>query len=103
MMIATKSKKQSPHLDLAPLVQDIIRARKSQRLTQQQLADLAGVSRRTIVLIEAGGDCTLSTLGRMTTALGLQLGAHAQRLPDLDDITRENEILFSKLRSSQTG
>lgn len=86
---------------VAPIVQDIVRTRKAQKLTQQQVADLAGVSRRTIVLIESGGDCTLSTLHRICTALGLQINAHTQHLPDLDDITRENEMLFSKLRSPQ--
>jgi DNA-binding XRE family transcriptional regulator len=88
---------------LDPLIQDIVRTRKSQRLTQQQVADLAGVSRRTIVLIESGGDCTLSTLRRICTALGLQINAHTQHLPDLDDITRENELLFFKQRSSQNN
>ena len=85
----------SKHLDLDPLVQDIVVARKAQKLTQHQLAEMAGLSRRTIVLIESGGDCTLSTLRRLTTALGLQMQANKPRLPTLDDVTRENEILFS--------
>ena len=41
------------HVD--PLVQDFVNTRKDRKLTQQQLNDMAGVSRRTIVLIEAGG------------------------------------------------
>jgi DNA-binding XRE family transcriptional regulator len=41
------------HID--PLVQDFVNNRKDRKLTQQQLNDMAGVSRRTIVLIEAGG------------------------------------------------
>ena len=88
---------------LDPLIQDIVRTRKSQRLSQQQVANIAGVSRRTIVLIESGGDCTLSTLRRICTALGLQIKAHTQHVPDLDDVTRENEMLFSKLRSPQNN
>ncbi len=88
---------------LDPLIQDIVRTRKSQRLSQQQVANIAGVSRRTIVLIESGGDCTLSTLRRICTALGLQINAHTQHVPDLDDVTRENEMLFSKLRSPQNN
>lgn len=89
----------SKHLTLDPLVQDIVCARKLQKFTQQQLAEMAGLSRRTIVLIESGGDCTLSTLRRIATALGLEIRAHAQVLPTLDDVTRENEKLFSELRS----
>ena len=89
----------SKHLTLDPLVQDIVRARKLQKFTQQQLAEMAGLSRRTIVLIESGRDCTLSTLQRIATALGLEIRAHAQVLPTLDGVTRENEKLFSELRS----
>jgi hypothetical protein len=33
----------------------------------------------------------------------LQINAHTQHLPDLDDITRENEMLFFKQRSSQNN
>lgn len=93
----------SKHLTLDPLVQDIVRARKLQKFTQQQLAEMAGLSRRTIVLIESGGDCTLSTLRRIATALGLEIRAYAQELPTLDDVTRENEKLFSELRSLQNN
>ena len=84
-----------------PLIQDIVRARKSQRFTQGQLAEMSGVSRRTIVLIEAGGDCTLSTLHRVTAALGLRLTAQVKHVPTLDDVTRENEALFASTRSTQ--
>ena len=101
MQINTVPNIRSTHLDLDPLVQDIVVARKAQKLTQQQLAEMAGLSRRTIVLIESGGDCTLSTLRRLTTALGLQMQAKKPRLPTLDDVTRENEILFSKRYASQ--
>lgn len=101
MQINTVPNKRSTHLDLDPLVQDIVVARKAQKLTQQQLAEMAGLSRRTIALIESGGDCTLSTLRRLTTALGLQMQANKPRLPTLDDVTRENEILFSDRYASQ--
>ena len=84
-----------------PLIQDIVRARKSQRFTQGQLAEMSGVSRRTIVLIEAGGDCTLSTLQRVTAALGLRLTAQVKDVPTLDDVTRENEALCASTRSAQ--
>jgi len=82
------------HLD--PLVLDLVLSRKNQKLTQQKLADMAGVSRRTVVLIEAGGDCTLTTLRRLVTALGLETHVYKPRLPTLEDMTRENERLFAE-------
>jgi len=101
-MSITKSPKISSKIEHRdPLIQDIVRARKSQRITQGQLAEMSGVSRRTIVLIEAGGDCTLSTLQRVTAALGLRLTAQVKHIPTLDDVTRENEALFASARSSQ--
>jgi DNA-binding XRE family transcriptional regulator len=96
----TPSHKPTKQRDLDELVRDIIAARKAQKLTQHQLAELAGLSRRTIVLIESGGDCTLSTLRRLTTALGLEMRAHTPRLPTLDDVTRENERLFAQARAT---
>ena len=95
--VATESK----HKHLAPLIQDLVRARKAQHFTQHQLAEMSGVSRRTIVLIEAGGDCTLSTLSRVASALGLQISAQTRYVPTLDDVTRENEALFSSMRVSK--
>ena len=101
-MSITKSLKISSKIEHRdPLIQDIVRARKSQRFTQSQLAEMSGVSRRTIVLIEAGGDCTLSTLQRVTAALGLRLTAQVKHIPTLDDVTRENEALFASARSAQ--
>ena len=96
----TPSNMRKKHHELDELVRDIIAARKAQKLTQLQLAELAGLSRRTVVLIESGGDCTLGTLRRITTALGLEMRAHTPRLPTLDDVTRENERLFAEARAT---
>jgi transcriptional regulator with XRE-family HTH domain len=93
----------SKQQDLDALVRDVVFARKHQKLTQQQLAMMAGLSRRTIVLIESGGDCTLSTLQRIATALGLEIRARTQALPTLEDVTRENEELFANQRSLQNN
>lgn len=84
--------------NLDPFIQDLVRERKAQHFTQNQLAEMSGVSRRTIVLIESGGDCTLSTLRRITSALGLQMTAQTRYVPTLDDVTRENEALFASMR-----
>jgi DNA-binding XRE family transcriptional regulator len=101
MSMHKKVTSESKHEHLAPLIQDFVRARKAQHFTQHQLAEMSGVSRRTIVLIEAGGDCTLSTLSRVASALGLQINAQTRYVPTLDDVTRENEALFSSMRASK--
>lgn len=102
MMSHTKRPKQTKYQDLDPLIIDLVAARKAQKLTQQGLADMAGLARRTIVLVESGGDCTLSTLRRLAIALGLQMRANKPRLPTLDDVTRENELLFSEAIAQKT-
>lgn len=99
----SNSHAKSKHQELDPLVRDFVNARKAQNFTQEQLAAMAGVSRRTIVLIEAGGDCTLGTLRRIATALGLEMQAYKPRLPTLDDLTRENETLFVEQRSDSNN
>ena len=43
-------------------------------MRQQEVADKAGISRRSLVSIEAGGDCTLSTLRGLCGALGIEIG-----------------------------
>jgi DNA-binding XRE family transcriptional regulator len=80
--------------DLDPLVASLVRARKSQSITQATLAQAAGVSRRTLIMIEAGGDCTLSTLRRLYTVLGMDMVARPYTTPTLDDVIRENEALY---------
>ncbi|MBC5765633.1 helix-turn-helix domain-containing protein [Ramlibacter albus] len=58
---------------LDPIVSELVRARKARGLSQQEVADKAGISRRALVAIEAGGDCTLSTLRGLCAALGVDL------------------------------
>jgi len=57
-----------------PIVAELLQARKSRGLRQQEVADKAGISRRSLVSIEAGGDCTLSTLRGLCAALGIEIG-----------------------------
>ena len=47
--------------------------RKAARLSIQKLADLCGVSRRTLEDIEARGDCRISTAYSICKALGCSL------------------------------
>lgn len=56
-----------------PIVAELFRARKKKGLRQQEVADKAGISRRSLVSIEAGGDCTLSTLRGLCSALGVDI------------------------------
>lgn len=80
----------------SPLIQALIDERKLQGLTQAQLSDLSGVSRRAINLIEAGGNCTLETLQRLYEATGLEASARRSRLT-LDEVVQETDAeLFGK-------
>ena len=56
-----------------PIVAELLRTRKFRGLRQQEVADKAGISRRSLVSIEAGGDCTLSTLRALCAALGVDI------------------------------
>ncbi|MCV0437945.1 MAG: helix-turn-helix domain-containing protein [Hydrogenophaga sp.] len=55
------------------IVQDIESARKAASLTQEGLAQRAGVSRMTVSRIEAGMDPRLSTLQELARAMGMEL------------------------------
>lgn len=48
-------------------------ARESAGLTQQALSTKAGIAMRTLARIEAGEDCTISTLARIASALDVPL------------------------------
>ena len=58
-----------PDHPIDPIVAELLRTRKAKGLRQQEIADKAGISRRSLVSIEAGGDCTLSTLRKLCAAL----------------------------------
>lgn len=61
-----------------PIIVELRSARKLKGLRQQEVADRAGISRRALVSIEAGKDCTLSTLRALAEALGVQIEAKTQ-------------------------
>lgn len=79
-----------------PLIETLIRTRKSRKLTQAALAELAGISRRALVVIEGGGDCALSTLQRLFGVMDMELQAvpAVYRPPTLEDVMAENEAMF---------
>ena len=54
-------------------ISDIAEVRSKKGMTQAELAELAGVSRHTVVNIEAGMDARLSIVRKLLDALGLEL------------------------------
>lgn len=62
--------------DLGNLVLD---RRRDLGLTQQDLADLAGVSRRSVIAIEHGSPTSLSTFLRILDVVGLQVSLRTGR------------------------
>jgi transcriptional regulator with XRE-family HTH domain len=67
--------------DSDPILSLLLSRRKELGLAQQAVADKAGISRRALVSIEAGNDCTLSTLRGLCAALDLKLDALAPPRP----------------------
>ncbi len=80
-------------ISLAELGQNIARARKTEGMTQDQLAKRAGVSRPTIALLENGRATEIgySKLARIFAVLGLELRLQpkATQRPTLDDLLKE--------------
>ena len=60
-------------LDPASLGLAIRERRKAARMTQEVTASLCGISKKTLIKIEKGGDVYLSTLLQVMKALGLHL------------------------------
>ena len=55
--------------------------REELQVTQEMLADISGVSLRTIKQFESGkGNPTLDTLTKLATALGLQIALQIKRI-----------------------
>ena len=79
-----------------PVIETLIRTRKSRKLTQAALAELAGISRRALVAIEGGGDCAFSTLKRLFIVMDMELQAVpvVYSPPTLEDVMAENEAMY---------
>ena len=60
-------------LDPASLGLAIRERRKAAKMTQEVTASLCGISKKTLIKIEKGGDVYLSTLLQVMNALGLHL------------------------------
>ncbi|TNI91931.1 helix-turn-helix domain-containing protein [Aeromonas allosaccharophila] len=73
-MMADASLQTTPKaLDPASLGLAIRERRKAARMTQEVTASLCGISKKTLIKIEKGGDVYLSTLQQVMNALGLRL------------------------------
>ena len=73
-MMADASLQTGPKaLDPASLGLAIRERRKAARMTQEVTASLCGISKKTLIKIEKGGDVYLSTLLQVMKALGLRL------------------------------
>ena len=73
-MMADASLQTGPkELDPASLGLAIRERRKATRMTQEVTASLCGISKKTLIKIEKGGDVYLSTLLQVMKALGLHL------------------------------
>ena len=75
---------------LKQLGQTFLQARESGRLTQEQVADLAGVSRQRYHLIETGAAAAkATTLINISRALGMEMMLIPQRMvPAVESILR---------------
>ena len=80
------------------LLEKLVQERKTRGLTQSQLADLAGVSRRALQEVERGGDTSVSTLGKLCAAMQMELTFSRRSAPTLDDLVEENRRLFARAR-----
>ena len=81
-------------MDIEEMGEQIAAARRLKKLTQTQVAQLAGISLRTVNLLENGRatDLGYSKLARILAAVGLELRLQPieQRRPTLDDLLRED-------------
>jgi len=80
--------------DLDQIGKQVAVARKARKLAQLHVAQLAGVSLRTVSLLENGraSDLGYSKLARILAAVGLELrlGPVESRRPTLDELLRED-------------
>lgn len=71
-------------------------ARKEKKLTQAQVAEMAGISRKTLGQIETGtvADIGIRKVARVLEVLGLELTVRpAGAPPTLEELQKENELL----------
>ena len=77
------------------MVQSIVDTRKRFGYSQTELAAQSGISRRALVDIEAGGNCTLKTLRSIMEVLFITVTVEAPEFstPNMHDMRRVNDEL----------
>lgn len=79
------------------ITEDLENTRKATSLTQDELAQRAGVSRMTVSRIEAGMDPRLSTLQELARAMGMELMLVPRALrPEVEDFVRSGGRLLGQ-------
>jgi len=68
----TKTKGDGIKIFYGIIAENLIRIRG--KMTQEELAEKAGVSRSTVVTVEAGKGCSLANLFKLAEALGVKTG-----------------------------
>jgi transcriptional regulator with XRE-family HTH domain len=77
-------------MDTIEIGKIIMQRRQEMRLTQQELADIANVSRRTLIELEHGrNDTRVRRLTRVLMSLGLQLDLRPESPRPTEDQLRE--------------
>ncbi|WP_350495041.1 helix-turn-helix domain-containing protein [Neopusillimonas aromaticivorans] len=79
------------------------RDQKREGLSQTELAEKAGISRRALSKIENGADCTLFTLRRLYDVLRINLEFHKAKRYNLDEINERNRREFLRIQQQKKG
>lgn len=83
-----------PISNVERLAESLRATRRARKLTQQALADRAGIARRTITNAERAGNVGIRELCRLVNALGYEVVLRPMDtviLEDLNDIFRDDE------------
>jgi len=76
---------------------NIIRLRTGGGMSQEKLADKAGIGKSTLQSIERGDPCTLLNLLKIAKILGINPADLFLTKKDLDEITYKTKLLIEKI------
>lgn len=85
-MIAHINSIAQPITNLERLSQALRKTRRARGISQQMLAELAGISRRTVSNAEAAENVGLKELSQMANALGLELALRPKNTVVFEDL-----------------
>jgi len=90
-------------MNMYDIGQEIFKARKEKRWSQQKLADVSGISRSSISLIESGSvtDLGLRRVINLCNVLGLEVTVSPKGSPkSLNDMKQEEQARFDANNAS---